>query len=446
MKETFEEALSSQFGQFQPIVLRTLRSAVTKNALSLYSIQFANYLLPLITIPYLVRVLRPERFGTVAFGQGLMAYFMTLVEYGFSYSATRRISADRENRTLVSTVAANVMAARLLLSVASFMVLLGLVHFIPRIHEVGTLLYVLFGSVVGTALFPSWLFQGLERMASISVINLSVRFAGVLALFIVVRRPEDFLAYGALISAQALVAGIAGVWFAFKRFHLHVVRPTWSGVLESMKEGWIIFLSGSAVTLYTSGNAFILGMLTNDVVVGYFSAADRVVRAAMSLLGPISQAAYPRFSKMAVESKEMALKWARRMLFLMGGAGLFISLGVLIFAGLVADIVLGARFHASGPAMRILALLPVFVTISNVLGVQILFPFKQDRVVLISVLVGAVVNIGLAFLLAPPFQSNGMAASAVVAEFLVTATQFYYVDRLGLNPLRRMNRQSNLAG
>jgi PST family polysaccharide transporter len=212
-----------------------------------------------------------------------------------------------------------------------------------------------------------------------------------------------------------------------------------------MKEGWIIFLSGSAITLYTSGNAFILGMLTNDVVVGYFSAADRVVRAALSLLGPIAQAAYPRFSKMAVESKEMALKWARRMLFLMGGAGFFISLGILVFAGLVVDIVLGARFHASGPAMRILSLLPLFVTVSNVLGIQILFPFKQDRVVLISVLAGAVANVGLAFLLAPAFQAKGMAASTVVAEFLVTATQFYYIDKLGLNPLRRANWQPNSA-
>jgi PST family polysaccharide transporter len=419
-------------------VFRLLRSTVTKNATSLYSIQFASYVLPLITVPYLVRVLKPERFGTVAFGQGLIAYFMALVEYGFGLSATRRISAARENHELVSRVASNIVAARVLLCAGSFSLLICLIYFVPRLHEASTLLLVLYGSVIGMAIFPSYLFQGLERMSPIAVINLSVRIVAILAMFVVVRREEDYLAYAALISAQSIVAAVVGVWAAFRMFQLHAVWPTWSGIGNSLKEGWITFLSISAITLYTSGNAFILGMLTNDVVVGYYSAAEKIVRAAVAVLGPISQAAYPRFAKMAVESKEMALRWARRMLLLMGGVGFLITAAIFACSGLIVHLVLGARFQASGPVMRILALLPLLVAISNVLGIQILFPFRQDRVVLVSVTTGGLVNVALAFLLAPVFQARGMAVSAVVAEFLVTATQIYYIVKMGLNPLNPM--------
>ena len=436
MNGRLSKGISNRISQYRPAVIRAMKGTVAKNAASLYSIQFASYVLPLITIPYLVRVLRPERYGTVAFGQGLMAYFMVIVDYGFALSATRRISASREDRDLVSRIAFNVIGARVLLCAVSFLLLLGSIHFVPRLHEVASLLYVLFGSVVGTAIFPSWLFQGLERMTSLTVINFSVRIVAILAMFVVVRQESDYLAYAALISAQSLLAGVVGIWVALRLFNLQAVWPSWSGIIDSLKDGWVTFLSMSAVTLYTSGNAFILGMLTNDVVVGFYSAGDRIVRAALAALGPLSQAAYPRFSKMAVESKEKTLLWARRMLLFMAGVGLLSTFGILVMAPWVVKLVLGARFLPSVAVLRILSPLCFLIAVTNVLGIQILFPFKKERAVLVSVVWGGLANVALAFMLAPKYQANGMALSALLAEMAVTAVQIYYIAKSGLNPLR----------
>lgn len=421
----------------KPLLRRGLKSSVGKNALSLYSIQFANYLLPLITVPYLVRVLEAERFGTLAFGQGLMAYFSALVSYGFDWSATRKISVERDRADVVSRVTANVWGAKLLLCLLSFLSLLLLIQLVPRVREVSTLMIVLFGGVLGSVFFPTWLFQGLERMGPISAINLSLRALVVVGMFILVRKPQDFIIYAGLSSSAAIIAGLAGIGVAFHMFDLRLTLPTWAGIWESLREGWVLFLSNSAIVFYTSGNAFILGLMASDTMVGYFTAGEKIVRAAVNLLGPLSQALFPRFSRLAEESKTRALHWGRKLLFAMGGTGLLMSVITFVAAGLVVRVVLGSNYQSSVSVVRILALLPFLVAMSSVLGVQLMIPFGREKAVLFVVLGAGCLNVALASLLAPLWKADGMALSVLVAECFVTVAQFAYLWRARLNPLQK---------
>ena len=421
----------------KPLLRRGLRSSVGKNALSLYSIQFANYLLPLITVPYLVRVLETERFGTLAFGQGLMAYFSALVSYGFDWSATRKISVERAEPDVVSRVTANVWGAKLLLCILSFLSLLLLIQLVPRVREVSTLMIVLFGGVLGSVLFPTWLFQGLERMGPISAINLSVRALVVVGMFILVRKPQDFIIYAGLSSAAAIIAGLAGMGVAFHMFDLRLTWPTWAGIWESFREGWVLFLSNSAIVFYTSGNAFILGLMVNDTMVGYYTAGEKIIRAAVNLMGPLSQALFPRFSRLAGESRAKALRWGRKLLFAMGGTGLLLSVVTFVGASLVVRVVLGSSYQPSVSVVRILALLPFLVAVSSVLGVQLMIPFGREKAILIVVLVAGCLNVALAALLAPAWKADGMALSALLAECFVTVAQFAYLWKAKLNPLQK---------
>jgi len=421
----------------KPLLRRGLSSSVGKNALSLYSIQFANYILPLITVPYLVRVLGAERFGTLAFGQGLMAYFNAIVGFGFDWSATRKISVERDNPGVVSSVAANVWGARILLCILSMLILLLLIRLVPRVHDVSTLMIILFGGVLGTVLFPTWLFQGLERMGAISAIYLPVRVLVVIAMFILVRRPADFLLYAGLNSSATIIAGIAGIAVAFSKIGLVPTWPTWSGIRESIREGWVLFLSNSAIVLYTSGNAFLLGLMASDTVVGYYTAAEKIIRAIVNMLGPLSQALFPRFSKLAEESRDKALQWSRRLLFLMGGMGLLLSIATYFGASFIVRIVLGPSYQPSASVVRILALLSLLVAVSTVLGIQLMIPFGREKAVFFVFLGAGCLNIALAVLLAPVWKANGMALSVLLTEFFVAATDFVYLWRAKLNPLQK---------
>jgi len=414
---------------------RGLRSSTGRNVISLYLLQFANYILPLVTVPYLVRVLGPEKFGAVVFGQSLITYFVLVVNYGFDWSATRKISVQRDDLSAVSRTAVSVWAAKALLCGGGLLILVILALVVPKVNEINMLLFVLYGIVVGNVLFPVWLFQGLERMVEISIINLVARLLVTVGVFVLIRRPTDFIIYASLLSLKWVGAGVVGVWLAYRTLKISFVLPSWAEVRESLVEGWPLFLSKGAVGLYTTGNVLILGLLTDNVVVGYYSAGEKLVKAVQGLLTPISQAFYPRFSKMAAESKSSVLYWARRGLLLQGGLGLFLS--VIIFAGapLIVQVLLGKEYQSSIAVMRILSALPLIVGIGSSFGKFVLLPFRRDKARLVIFMIAGLANIVLAFLFTSAWSANGMALAVLISEVFVTCSFFVYSRINNISPI-----------
>jgi PST family polysaccharide transporter len=428
-------ALLDRMGSVRGMLTNGLKSTVSKNILSLYGIQFANYVLPLITVPYLVRILGPDKFGAIAFGQGLMNYFILIVNYGFDWSATREIAIQRNNQESVSKIAINVWTAKSLLCLLSFVILFVLIKSIPKMREVGLILYILYGMVIGNALFPTWLFQGLERIVALSSVNFVARILSTGGIFLIVKYPSDFEFYACLISFQWIFSGLLALIIAFRFFGLRFAYPNWDEVKKTLTEGWSIFLTTGAISLYTAGNAFILGLLTNNSTVGFYSAAEKLVRSALQLLRPISQAVYPRFSKMALISRVQTLRWGRSVLLVMSTLGLILSVSLLIGAPLITKTILGPEFLSSTNVLRVLAVLPFIVAVSNLLGVQILFPFHKEKAVLMITSLGGVLNLFLALFLVPKWKAPGMALAVAAGELFVTVSYFVYCSYHGLNPI-----------
>ena len=230
-------------GGLSPAIRNGLKSRVARNAASLYLIQFANYIVPLIMVPYLVRVLGPKGYGAVAFAQGFINYLMLFAEYGFDWSATRKISVHRDDHQAVNHTALHVWAAKGLLSLLGLGVLFLLVAVVPKLKEVCLFLLALYGIVLGNVLFPTWLFQGMERMVAISVINLGMKVSVLVGVFALVHRPEDAVLYAVLMGGGFLAAGLVGAMAAVRMFNLKFVSVTWSGIWETLKEGRVLFLS-----------------------------------------------------------------------------------------------------------------------------------------------------------------------------------------------------------
>ncbi len=435
MDKMMNRRSSKIFAGVHQAVRAGLGSSIARNMTSLYALQFANYVVPLIVVPYLVRVLGPAGYGAVAFAQSLISYIILFVEYGFDWSATRRISVERSNASLVNWIAVHVWAAKTLLSLISFALLLLLIYTVPKLREVSLLLFTLYGLVLGSVLFPTWLFQGMERMVTISLINLSMKLLILVTVFTLVRSPEDAILYAALVGGGAVAAGLVGTTVALRMFGLKPVRVSITGVTDVLKDGWVLFLSKASVSLYTVGNAFILGMLTNHTIVGYYSAAEKLTKAILGLLGPISQATYPRFSNLASKSKEVVLLWARRMLLLMGSTGCFLSGLVALGAPVIVVALLGSSFTPSIAVMRLLAPTIFLIALSNVLGIQVMLPFGKDKAFTLILLAAGVLNVAGAIVLVPIWQASGMAASVLISELFVTVTMLVYLHARGLSLL-----------
>lgn len=430
-----DQSLRSSFDELWKLAKQYLLSTVGRNVLSLYGVQIANYVLPLITIPYLVRVLGPDKFGLVSFGQGLIAYLVLLVEYGFELSATRTISLKRDDIEDVSEVAGAVWVAKTLLSVVGFGVLLFAGETTTRIGSNMTLFVALYGIVVGHVFFPIWLFQGLEKMEVMSAINAGVRVFSTASIFLLVNQPSDYIVYAIILSAQWILAGVVAIAICKRVLGISFVIPSVQSVVRVYKNGWMLFLSNGAVSLYTAGNSFILGLLASNATVGYYSGAEKFIKALRRMLNPIRQALYPRFSQMASKARDELQRWVRRGLWLQGGIGLVLSIGIFVAAPYAVDIVLGDGYEPSVSILRVLSPVPFLVAVNSSFDQFVLLPFEMDATRLYVLTAAGISNIIGAALLVPVFEGAGMAASVMTVEFGVTLTYFLYLRWKGLSPV-----------
>lgn len=416
-------------------IYRLYRNPVSQNAGSLYLLQAARYLFPLVTVPYLVRVLGPANYGLVSFGQGFIAYLTAFVTYGFDWSATRKIAAAQADAVRVSQIASSVWSTKSLLCGIAFLALWLLTESVARLHAVSPLLFILSGTIIGNVLFPTWLYLGMEQMAVITKIYVMMRLVGTIAIFVFVRRRDDYMVFGSIIGLQSILAGVAGVWYSHRQLGMRLQVASWGNILSELREGGALFLSAGAISLYAGGNSFILGLLADNRAVGYYSAAEKLVKIIVSAYDPISQSLFPKFNRLAAISKEKSMLWAGKLLKFTSVFGLLVSISTFCGAKPIAAIVLGPSYVASVLMIRILAALPFLIAVSNVLGVQIMIPFRHDRVLGCIVFAAGLLNIVLALLLVPRLGAAGMATSVLVSETFVTTAYFAFVAYAGLNPL-----------
>jgi PST family polysaccharide transporter len=395
---------------------------VVGNATSLMAVQAGSYILPLINIPYLLRVIGPEHYGLVAFSQAVMAYFVTLNDYGFNLSATRELAVRRDDRALRSELYSAVMAIKCSLCLVSFVILCALVRFVPRFHSDRAVFFASFGIVVGTMLFPQWFFQGIEKMYWISMVNLTANLIFTLGIYFLVRRSSDYLIAAMIQAAGKVVAGILGLIILFSTEHVELTVPTLAQIRHRLFDGWHLFMSTAAATLYTSSNAVVLGFVCGMTEVGYFSAAYKVFAAGQMLVSPMCQAIYPHVCSLAHRSSELAIDYLRKAMIVIGGLTFAGGLLVLLLAPMIVRLAMGARYMASVPVLQLMALIPFVCAVNNIYGTQGMLNFgmkrQYSRIILLSALINNIILVPLCFW----FKAPGAAASGLLIETFVTIT------------------------
>lgn len=415
-------------------------NVVRKNIVSLFVLQGANYLLPLVTVPYLVRVLGPANFGRIAFAQSFIGYFVALTEYGFNLSATRSVALVRENHTELSRLFSAVMIIKAAFMVAGFALMLCLVLLVPQFAHDWLLYVLVYLTVVGNVLFPVWFFQGMEDMRHITLFTISARIVTTAAVFAFVRRPGDYRLAAGFLASSLVIAGIVSLFVIHRSSRLRICWPSFRMLRAVAWDGWHLFLSTAAISLYTSSSVFVLGMMSTPTAVGYFSAAQKIVKAVATLVSPVAQAVYPHVAVLVARAREAALAFAGRVLLLQGGAMLVSSLVLLIFARPVVYVALGEHF---GPSVRLvewMAALPFVIGLSNVLGLQVMLNFGMKRTFSYILVASGLVNVAIIFPLVHWYGTEGAAISDMTTEIIVSASMIVALLRRGLLPRIAIHR------
>ena len=306
--------------------MKSDKKRLLENFISLGALQIFSYVIPLISLPYLSRVLGADKFGLVFFAQAFIQYFMVLTDYGFNLSATREIAVNRHNQNNISNIFNSVMMVKIILVIISYAILLVCTIFVPKIHQYSLIFNLTFLMVIGNAIYPVWFFQGIEHMKYITFLNIFYKTLFLVLIFIFVKQSGDYILVPILNSLGFLVSGIVGFVFAVRKFNIKLYFPSFNSIKKQFIYSSEFFLSRAACSIYTNTNAFFIGLLTSNVMVAYFVAAEKIYTAVKHLALPIERALYPFIAK----NKD--IKTYKKIFKMSLIANIFITLFVFVFA------------------------------------------------------------------------------------------------------------------
>lgn len=290
----------------------------------LYILQATNIIIPLIVLPYLIRVLGVEKFGLISFAQIIATYFIILVDFGFNLSIVRLISINSRDNKKLSEIFSSVIIIKLIILICSFFILLFLVSEVPKFKKDEAIYFYMFGLVVGIGLFPLWFFQGMQEMKYITIINFIVKITFLISVISFIHYENDYLIYPILLSASHLLV-LPFSWYLVKnKFNIEFIMVDLNTVIYYVKYSSHFFISRVSVKLYEGGGIFLLGLVSSDLVVGYYAIADKLRNAMVSLYKPISQALYPYIAK----EKDIALY---KIIFILSNIINIIGVTILFF-------------------------------------------------------------------------------------------------------------------
>jgi len=315
------------------------------------------------------------------------------------------------------------------LFIFSLLIMSFIVFFFDKFREDRLIYYLTFGMVVGQTFFPVWFFQGMEKMKYITFLNIVAKTIFTISIFVFVRKISDYLYVPLLNSLGFVFAGVLSLIIIFRDFDIKFKIPSFESIKYHLKEGWYIFVSTVAASSYTMGIPFLTGLLTDNVIVGYYVAGEKIIRALEGLLVPLSQTLYPYISKKTQESKMLALRFIKKYVNVLGVFTFIFSLTIVFFAPQLCNFILGNQFIKSIIVVRILAFLLFVKGVGHIFLLQTMLNFGHSKEVFKIVLISALISIFSGLILIPLFLHRGSAISALLPEVYMLISSALFVER-----------------
>ncbi|WP_296385183.1 oligosaccharide flippase family protein, partial [Winogradskyella sp.] len=379
------------------------------------------FLLPLIVLPYLICVLGVEKFGLTAFAAALVNYFLNITQFGFSLSAVRDLSKNQDNPQRLEEIYNAVINTKFFLLILSAIVFALLIIIVPAFSEYYLLYIFSFGLVVGDVLFPKWFFQGVEQMRFITIINILFKLTFLILVFLFIKQESDFVYVPLLQSIGIILGGIFSLFIIYKKYGIRYRPVAFSEVKAQLKLSFSSFVTLIVPTLYSNTSVFLLGIFTNNTLVGYLSGALRISNAFSSFNAILTRTFYPFVNK-----TKNSISKVNNVILL---SGLLVSILMIVTAKHTVSLILGLDMLKSIPLVMILSLTPLLLAIRTVYGINFLLVKKLDKLYMNIALFSSLFGFLLAFVFIPMFTYYGAAIVIVSAQLLYAVLSFIYAKK-----------------
>ena len=384
----------------------------------------SSFIFPVITFPYASRIMLAEGIGLVNFYQSIIQYLSLLTCLGIPMYAIREIAKVRDDPQECSKTTLEILSLHLFLTFLGYLIAYILCLSVTKIQANIPLFIILSLTLILTTIGCEWFYQGIEDFKYITIRGLIVKIAAVIVLFTMVKTQEDILWYG----GYCVIGVLGGNIFNFIRLrkfihftHLKNLHP-----FKHLKPALHIFLLNLIISLYVNLNSVMLGFLKDSESVGFFTAATRLSQIILGIVSALGTVMLPRLSHLAANNEmDEFNRLAQKAVQFMFAITLPLSIGCFFIAPYIIPIFCGMSYQPAIKTLQIISPAVFFIALSNIIGIQILYPQKQETKVIQSTAIGAITNIVLNFALIPQFSHLGAAISTLCAEITVASSLLY---------------------
>lgn len=374
-------------------------------------LQVAGYVFPLITMPYLARVIGAEGFGKIAFAAAIMVWFQTIADWGFNYTATRDVAKNRDNKEKVSEIFSNVLWARIFLMLVSFVALSICVMTIPKLQENADVIMISFLMIPGHIMFPDWFFQAMERMKYITILNIVSKTLFTIAIFLFIKERDDYILQPLFTSLGFVISGIIAMYYILVKWNIRLYFTSFKEIIKTIKLSTNIFINNIVPNVSSTFSVLLLGFLWGDVANGLLDAGRRIVNVGVQFVRIISKVIFPFLTR----KSHLHTLYAKVMNII----ALCFSLSTFFLAPFLMRLFFTSEFYASGIiVMRIMSAYIFAISCNDIYGINYMIVNGYNKVLKYITFIAAVIGLLVSIILIPLCGYIGAAISITISGVL----------------------------
>lgn len=404
---------------------------VAGNFMWLSLLQVAGYAFPLITMPYLARVIGVDGFGKIAFAMAIMVWIQTIADWGFNLTATRDVAQNRDNRDKVSEIFSNVLWARCLLMLVSFVVLITLILIIPSFREAYDIILVSFLMIPGHILFPEWFFQAIEKMRYITILSVLTKLIFTILVFAFIKEPGDYILQPLLTSIGFLISGIIALYIIY-RWGVKIIFTPFRDIIKTIKEATDVFVNNLAPNLYNSLSVVLLGVFCGGIATGIYDGANKFMNIVCSILNVLTRTFYPLISRRG----EFFGLYSKIVISI----AIATSIVMWFAAPMLVNMLLSPEFAESVIAIRILSCSLVFYVMASAYGTCNLIVNRRERVLRQLTVLCSVLGLFIAVPLVYFYSYVGVAITVTISRAML-GLGCWTVSKTDINDIYKLSRE-----
>lgn len=383
-----------------------------------------NLCFPLITFPYVSRVLSVSGIGIYNFSNTYVSYFILIAGLGIGTYAVREGAKYRDNKNKIDEFASQIFSLNMIATIIAYILLFVSLLIFKNLHNYVSCILIFSLQILFTTLGTEWIYTIYEDYAYITIRSIVFKIISIVLLFLLVRKPEDYLLYAAITVFSAVGSNLLN--FIHARSFVHIGLTTNTNWRYHLKPVLIIFASAIAATIYVSSDTTILGLLKNDYAVGIYSTSVKIYQIAQGLLSALLTVTIPRLAFLLGQKRINEYNQVlSKVLDSLGILVLPAAIGLIMLSREVVLIIASRKYLPAVNSLRIISWAMIFSIFSWIFSDCVLIPAKREDLVLRNTIITAVENIILNLILIPSMSYDGTSLSTVLAEFTVMIMNGY---------------------